>query len=201
MTTDREPKIIIIVSVMISIAILIFAVVFMHNMSKDVDDINEQINEAKLEQESILREMVRYDKDVDVNEVKNRVTETTQAGKSVEKLQNDALKYYNDHYGPMDSVWADDYNGDEKILTEMKKLFPEASPAEQVLPWVVGWTCTWEFQSVFNYEESDTTLCWTCKDSDGRLLAIAYADYDAYEHVFEDLKIIHTKHEFDVDKK
>ena len=150
MTTDREPKIIIIVSVMISIVILIFALVFMHNMSKDVDDINEQINEAKLEQESILREMVRYDKDVDVNEVKNRVTETTQAGRSVEKLQNDALKYYNDHYGPMDSVWADDYNGDEKILTEMKKLFPEASSAEQVLPWVVGWTCTWEFQSVFN---------------------------------------------------
>ena len=199
--TSREPKIIIIISVIVSIAILIFAAVFMHNTNKEIDVINEQINEAKLQQESILQDMSLYDEDIDVNEVKADMEETTLAGEQVEKLQNSAIKYYNDHYDPMDSVWADDYKGDKDILAKMKSLFPEASKTEQVLPWILGWTSTWEFQSAYLYDAGGTRLCWLCKDSDNRLLGIAYADYDVNKHAFDDLKIILSKHANDTDRK
>lgn len=199
--TDRQPKIIIIISLVISVAILVFAAVFMHNTNEEIDAINEQISEAKLQQESILQDMSLYDKEVNVTEVKSHIEETTAAGKEVEKLQNDAIKYYNEHYDPMASVWADDYEGDKTILKQMKSFFPKASKSEQVLPWVLGWDCTWEFQSVYNYDEGGTRLCWLCKDSDNRVLAIAYADYEANSHTFDDLEIILSKHANDADRK
>lgn len=198
---DKKSKQIIIISIVISVIILIFAAVFMHNMDNEINLINEQIGDARLEQESILQEMACYDQDVDINQVKSYINETTESGKVVEKLQNSNLKWYNDHYDAMDSVWANTYKDDKKITSEMKRLFPESSDEEQMMPWVSGWTCNWEFQSVFDYNPSGSRLCWICKDSDNRLLGIAYADYDVNKHAFDDLKIILSKHANDTDRK
>jgi hypothetical protein len=116
-------------------------------------------------------------------------------------LNKDINIYDREHPFFTDICYQYDYKGDKDTLAKMKELFPEASKTEQVLPWILGWTGTWEFQSVYLYDAGGTRLCWLCKDSDNRLLGIAYADYNVDKHAFDDLNIILSKHANDTDRK
>lgn len=188
-----KPRTIIIVSIVISAVILLFVALYGYNTNKDLKAIEDQINTEQTEYEAILAEINSYDVNIDVNDVRADMRAATNAGSKVAKLQTDASKYYREHVGPMDSVWADDYKGDPDTLKEMKQLFPDATDTETVMPWS-RWICTWEFSPVFDYQNDHTRLSWTCRDRDDRLVAMAYATYQPKSKSFKDLTIIYTRH-------
>lgn len=198
---DNRPKIIIIISAVILLLMIIFTSIYMYNVNKDVKGMEGQIDAAKVEYEKMMQEMSVYNQEVDVDQTETHMKETLGAGKSVAKLQNEATAYYREHVKPEDSEWADTYKGDKDTLASMKKLFPEASSNLTVLPWVKEWTCTWSFSPFFDYSEGGSELFWACRDSDGRLLAVASAQYHVDTHSFTDLEIITTKHFDDADRK
>ena len=193
--TSIKPKVIIIVSVIISTFILLFLAVYVYNVDKDLHVIETQINTENAEYEKIIAELHSYDEDVDVNTVKKEISYATEDGETVAKMQTEASKYFRQNVDPMSSEWADTYRekGDKKIIDWMDRHFPEATDTERVMPWT-NWNCEWEFSPVFEYHGDRTRLSWTCRDKDDRLLALAYATYSPQKRSFTDLSIIYTKH-------
>lgn len=193
--SNVKPRTIIIISLVISVFILLFLVIYANNMEKDLAAINEQINTTEAEYEEILAEINTYDVRVDVKDVRNDISGAVKAGETVAKLQTEASEYYRSHVDPMDSQWPDTYRkiGDAKTISWMEKHFPNATDMQKVMPWSV-WHCTWEFSPVFDYRNEYTRLSWSGRDKDGRLLALAYATYNPKDSTFSDLNIIYTKH-------
>lgn len=193
--SNVKPRTIIIISLVISVFILLFLVIYANNMEKDLAAINEQINTTEAEYEAILAEINTYDVRVDVKDVREDISGAVHVGETVAKLQTEASEYYRSHVDPMDSQWADTYReiGDKKTISWMEKHFPNATDTQKVMPWSV-WHCTWEFSPVFDYQNEHTRLSWSCRDKEDRLLALAYATYDPKNQTLNDLEIIYTKH-------
>lgn len=174
----------------VAAAVLIFTAIFLYFGSKDIADLEKQLQSATKERGALTTETTQYETVLSTNNVEQTLQEVKSAGDSVAAIQNRMTKEALEKMNPIDAAGAYKYSNQED-LDQMKKLFPDTNEHYAQDAWFLSQKAKCEFNGVFQYNAAAIPVLWTTKVSD-RVIGVATAKYNVEKHCFEDLTLYTT---------
>ena len=189
-TNMNEGKRFLVIGIIIAAAILVFTAVFLHFSSKEMAELEDQLAQLKSDYKSAIEETNQYTTSIETEDIAAVIKEIQTKGNEVASIQNEMIKHDLKYHNPMDAP-NEETRIDKKTREKLKSLFAKDVDVSMESPWFVGTDLKCVFNPIFQYKGGNIPVIWVF-ESDGRVAALAVAEYNPTKGVFEELSLYNT---------